>query len=136
MNHSKVQLKVFNNSVVMEELISMLDPESLLHLIHSEILSKEVLQKSLTVRAWKDIIKHIKLDWSCDKAEETEGVENLTEVLELVKLPEPSKHLIVLLHRVCEVFTPRGHWGEDDVGVICSDSQEKFEVSPARFRSP
>ena len=52
---------VFNNSVVMEELILMLEPESLLHLIHSEILSKKVLQKSLTVRAWKEIIKHIEL---------------------------------------------------------------------------
>ena len=37
------------------------------------------------------------------------------------------------MHRVCEVFTPRRHWGEDDVGVICSDCQEKFEVSPPGF---
>ena len=40
-----------------EKLIAHLDPLSLLHLVQSDVMGKEVLQKSLTFKAWSELIR-------------------------------------------------------------------------------
>ena len=105
MNRDEARQKLLNIPHVVERLIMWLDPGSLLNLVHSKILSKEVLRKSLTLRVWKDFIEHIARD-DDGLYPEVQEVRILTEILKLVKLPDPNNHLMTLLHFVSSECDP------------------------------
>ena len=137
MNQDEARQKLLNIPHVVERLIMWLDPGSLLNLVHSKILSREVLRKSLTLRVWKDFIEHIESDevWSgLDFFEEVQEAKKLTEILKLVKLPDPNNHLMALLHFVSHYFNPsQGDYSEWNVTLICSDCSQHFQVVPEGF---
>ena len=58
MEEKKAGQKFLNIPEVVEKLISSLDPSSTLHLAQSEVLSKDVFQKSLTFKVWKELVEH------------------------------------------------------------------------------
>ena len=95
MNRDEARQKLLNIPHVVERLIMWLDPRSLLNLVHSKILSEEVLRKSLTLRVWKDFIEHKErheVFAGLEVFEKVKEVKNLTEILKLVKLSHPNNH--------------------------------------------
>ena len=66
--------------------------------------------------------------------EVVQEVKNLTEILKLVKLPDPNNHLMALLHFVSHYFNPsQGDYSEWNVTLICSDCSQHFQVVPEGF---
>ena len=133
MNQDDAGQKLLNIPHVVERLIMWLDPGSLLNLVHSKILSEEVLRKSLTLRAWKDFIEHIAHDYD-GLYPEVQEVKILTEILKLLKLPDPNTHLMTLLHFVSSECDPLGNGWKQVVTLICSDCSQHFDVHPEGFK--
>ena len=78
MNQDEARQKLLNIPHVVERLIRWLDPGSLLNLVHSKILTREVLRKSLTLRAWKDFIEYLELGWDEMDWDDFEEVQSTT----------------------------------------------------------
>ena len=133
MNQDEARQKLLNIPHVVERLIMWLDPGSLLNLVHSKILSEEVLRKSLTLKAWKDFIEHIAHDYD-GLYPEVQEVKILTEILKLLKLPDPNNHLMTLLHFVSSECDPLGNGWKQVVTLICSDCSQHFDVHPEGFK--
>ena len=73
MEEIQADQKLWNIPEVVERLFSLLDPASALCLVQSRLLSKDILQKSLSSKAWREIIKRISRDEN-DMISETEEV--------------------------------------------------------------
>ena len=108
--------KVWNMPEVVGRLISLLDPASVLHLVQSEVLSKETLQESLTSKAWIKIIGRISYDdHGYPGHKGSMKGEDVKDLVEIVKKMEPKKtrtFLLPLLDLVCE------HYADSDFNVI------------------
>ena len=127
---------------VVEKLISSLDPSSTLHLAQSEVLSKDVFQKSLTFKVWKELVEHAynsaleddDIDnWIDDGDSEVmarQDVMDLVEILKLMELEDPSAHLIPLLHLVSEVSSVTRFYNfvYNPVEIICPCRPEPHVV--------
>ena len=124
--------KFWNSPELMEKLLSMLDPLSILRLVQFRLVKKETLQKSLSYKAWLELIKHssicsqfyggLDLDWL-----KMEDVKDLVKILKLMKLEEPSAYLLPLLDLNCE-RSPR-----DEVHMICPCGPEPHLISTDAF---
>ena len=112
----------WNIPEVVEKLISLLDPASTWGLVQSGLLSKEILQKSLTSKAWHKIIKPISYDEY--GVMEIEEVKYHVEILKMMELEEPSTLLLPLLHLVCNDYDTRF----DAVRLNCTCCPEPSQV--------
>ena len=122
---------VWNMPEVVGRLISLLDPASVLHLVQSEVLSKETLQESLTSKAWIKIIGRISYDdHGYPGHKGSMRSEDVKDLVEIVKKMEPKKtrtFLLPLLDLVCE------HYADYDFNVVniscpCSPQPHNVEV--------
>ena len=142
MEEKKAGQKFLNIPEVVEKLISSLDPSSTLHLAQSEVLSKDVFQKSLTFKVWKELVEHAynsaleddDIDnWIDDGDSEVmvrQDVMDLVEILKLMELEDPSAHLIPLLHLVSEVSSVTRFYNfvYNPVEIICPCRPEPHVV--------
>ena len=135
MEEKEAEQKFLNIPEVVEKLILLLDPASTLHLAQSGVLSKDTFQKSLTFKAWNELVER-----AYNSAEDDEDVDNwldeedgdgdvrvrqdvwdLVEILNLKELEDPSAHLIPLLHLVSEVSSVTRFYNKyyAPVEIIC-----------------
>ena len=122
---TKAEQKFWNSPELMEKLLSMLDPLSILRLVQFCLVKREILQKSLSFKAWLELIKHSSYgeeDWL-----KMEDVKDLVKILKLMKLEEPSAYLLPLLDLNCE-RSPR-----DEVHMICPCGPEPHLISTDAF---
>ena len=96
----KAEQKIWNSPELMEKLLSMLDPLSILRLVKFRLVKKEILQKSLSCKAWQELIKHS--SYGEEGLLKLEDAKDLVKVLKLIKLEEPSGYLLPLLDLICE----------------------------------
>ena len=123
--------KFLNIPELNERLISSLDPLSALRLLESRVIDKEILQKSLSSKAWNKLMRHCSYDG--EGLLEAEDVKNLVKILKLVKLEEPSKFLLPLLDLICESGPRPSQPYASEVHVICPNHPEPHLVTPDAF---
>ena len=121
--------KFLNIPELIEMLILSLDPLSALRLLESRVIDKEILQKSLSSKAWNKLMRRCSYDGEGLLA--AEDVKNLVKILKLVKLEEPSKFLLPLLDLICESGPSQPYASE--VHVICPNHPEPHLVTPDAF---
>ena len=110
-----------------EKLIVYLDPLSLLRLAQSEVMEKEVLQKSLTFKAWSELIRRSSLE-DLGRWEEKKGdVKILVKILHFMKTAKLSPFLMALLDLICE----SRHGGP--VIIMCPCRPEPHSISTDAF---
>ena len=88
--------KVFKLPEFVETFVSLLDPQSALRLIQSQVVDKETLKKSLSFDAWNKLIRRSLRDFrhlGYSQLEEEE-VKNLVKTLKLVEVDEPRKFCV------------------------------------------
>ena len=120
-----------------EKLIAYLDPLSLLHLVQSDVMGKEVLQKSLTFKAWSELIRRSSVveyfgtKWEFllpERFEEKkEDVKTLVKILHFMKAEELSPFVMTLLDLICE-SSSRG-----SVEMICPCRPEPHRINYKAF---
>ena len=120
--------KFWNNPELGEGLVSLLDPLSALRLIESNVMDKEILQKSLSFAAWSNLIRGTSND---EQGLMKEGdVRVLVKILHFMDLEEPSTFLMPLLDQICE---SRPGNGSSYVQMICPSHQEHHFISTDAF---
>ena len=138
--------KVWGIPELGEKVITFLDPLSVLHLAQSKVMDKETLQKSLTFKAWGELIKRCTVSES-DRAEDNlrriaeglnfekdwfpeikENVKVLVRILHFVKLDELSPYLLALLDLICESSVYGG-----PVEMICPRRPEHHSITKDAF---
>lgn len=92
---SIAEKKFWNTPELIERLISSLDPASALRLLQSSVMDKDILQKSLSFKAWNNLINHKGLL-------QEEDVRVLVKILKFLELGEPGAFLLPLLDLICE----------------------------------
>ena len=87
-----------------EKMISLLDPLSTLRLIQSNVMAKDIMQKSLTYRAWRELIERSSLQaWEFESFQKKlEDVQILVKILHFMKSEDLSPLLVPLLDLICE----------------------------------
>ena len=125
----KAEQKFWNSPELMEKLLSMLDPLSILRLVKFRLVKKEILQKSLSCKAWQELIKHS--SYGEEGWLKLEDAKDLVKVLKLIKLEEPSGYLLPLLDLICET-SPRES-GSLLVRLICPCRPEPHLISSEAF---
>ena len=110
-----------------EKLISFLDPLSALHLMHSDLMDKEILKKSLTSKAWGELVRNSSVKGLAGFEEKMEDVKALVKILHFMELKEPVPLLMPLLDLICE--SSPGH----SVEMVCACRPEPHSISPEGF---
>ena len=114
-----------------ERLVLFLDPLSLLHLLHSNVMDKEILQKCLTSKAWSELIRPISSIQGFGRFEQhLEDVKILVKILHFMKREELSPFLMALLDLICE---SRPAYRRDSVEMICAFCPDPHFISPLAF---
>ena len=91
-----------------EALISYLDPLSTLHLAQSSLMEKKILQKSLTSKAWSQLIRRSSLaNTDCQAGwvgfmSKKDDVKVFVKILHFVERGELSRLLMPLLDLISE----------------------------------
>ena len=129
MEQSKAEHKFLNLPELIERLISSLDPLSALRLLESHVIDKDILQKSLSGKAWNKLIRSS--SYGEEALLEVEDVKNLVKILKLMKVEEPSKFLLPLLDLICESGLSQPY--SSGVEVICPNHPEPHLVTPDAF---
>ena len=125
--------KFWTIPVVLERLVLFLDPASLLHLAQSNVMDKEILQNSLTSKAWSKLVRHsslsLKLEFEeiGEFEEKQEDVKIFVKILHFMKREELSPFLMALLDLICE-----SHPG-NSVEIICPCRPEPHSISRDAF---
>ena len=100
MTKSTAQAMLWRIPEVIERMFSGLDPASALHLVQANLMNKETLQKSLSLKAWKQVVAGSKDKYGLLKEED---VRCLVEILKLAKFKEQSNHILFLLDLICDM---------------------------------
>ena len=130
---------------LIERLVSFLNPRSTLHLLQSRVMDKETLQKSLSLKAWTQLIRRTPRNedgpWNGpqDGLLQGEGVRELVKILEMLRLEEPSSFLLPLLDLICEsASVPKvpnaSQMSPDRIVMICPCHMEPHIVSTEAFK--
>ena len=99
---SDAAAKVWCCPDILENLLTMLDPLSIKRLTQSEMVEKKVLKRSLSSKIWAGLIK--RSSYGGGGVPVLDDVKDLVAILKLLKLEEPGRFLLPLLHHVCEKF--------------------------------
>ena len=128
MEQSEAEHIFLNMPELIERLFSLLDPVSALHLVQSQAVDKETLQKAISFKAWNEHIKSS--SHNDDGLLQKEDVQDLVKILKLVKVKELPRFLLPLLDRICQ-SSPDGQlrW----VNLICPCTSAYHKVSPGAF---
>ena len=128
MEQSEAEHNFLNMPELIERLFSLLDPVSALHLVQSQAVDKETLQKAISFKAWNEHIKSS--SHNDDGLLQKEDVQDLVMILKLVKVKELPRFLLPLLDRIC-------HSRPDDqlrwVNLICPCTSAYHKVSLGAF---
>ena len=126
-----------------ERLFSFLDPLSMLHLAQSNVMDKKILQKSLTSKAWRELIRRSSLQGLSFQAlehpavrferekEAREDLEVLIKILHFMKLEELSPRLVPLLDLICELSSEVSSYA--CVEMICPCRPDPHSILPEGF---
>ena len=126
-----------------ERLFSFLDPLSTLHLAQSNVMDKKILQKSLTSKAWRELIRRSSLQGLSFQAlehpavrferekEAREDLEVLIKILHFMKLEELSPRLVPLLDLICELSSEVSSYA--CVEMICPCRPDPHSILPEGF---
>ena len=125
MEQSKAEHKFLNLPELIERLISSLDPLSALRLLESHVIDKDILQKSLSGKAWNKLIR------SSSYGEEALLEVEDVKILKLMKVEEPNKFLLTVLDLICESGPSQPY--SSGVEVICPNHPEPHLVTPDAF---
>ena len=119
--------KFWNTPELVETLVSLLDPVSTLGLVQSEVLDKQILQKSISLAAWNQIIRRSSSSYGGGPHREglleKEDVKDAVKILKLINLEDPSMYLLPLLDVICQ-FLPSAN-----VEMICPCHENPHSVS-------
>ena len=107
-------------------MFSGLDPASALHLVQANLMNKETLQKSLSLKAWKQIVAGSKDKYGLLKKED---VRCLVEILKLAKMKEQSKYILALLDLICDMPVLSRFCCPDYVKLICPNHPKDMSNS-------
>ena len=131
MEESEAQHKVFNLPELVERVISFLDPEAALHLVQSQVTNKEILQKSLSSKAWNTSVTRMKQSLSVeDGGLQTEDALNLVKIFKLADLQEHLQDFSsFLLNLICKSSPDKSGWVE----MICPCNPNPHTISLAAF---
>ena len=128
MEQSEAEHKFLNMPELIERLFSLLDPVSALHLVQSQAVDKETLQKAISFKAWNEHIKSS--SHNDDGLLQKEDVQDLVKILKLVKVKELPRFLLPLLDRICQSSPDdQFRW----VNLICPCTSAYHKVSPGAF---
>ena len=122
--------KFWKTPELVEKLVSLLDPVSTLGLVQSEVLDKKILQKSLSLSAWNQIIRRSSSYGGGPHREgllEKEDVKDAVKILKLMKLEDPSMYLLPLLDVICQFLPGKV------VEVICPCHSNPHSISSDAF---
>ena len=97
MEQSEAEHKFLNMPELIERLFSLLDPVSALHLVQSQAVDKETLQKAISFKAWNEHIKSS--SHNDDGLLQKEDVQDLVKILKLVKVKELPRFWIGFVTR-------------------------------------
>ena len=98
--------KFWNQPELIEMLVSFLNARSTLCLLQSRVMNKETMQKSMSAKAWNQLIRCTPRDVYSELLEE--GVKDLVKILKLLELEEPITFMLPLLDLICQ---KTGHSG-------------------------
>ena len=129
MEQPEAMHKFLNLPELIEKLILLLDPLSALCLLESDVIEKEILQKSLSCEAWNKLIRVS--SYGGEGTLQAEDVKDLVKILKLMELKEPSTFLLPLLHLICESGPSQTDLNE--VHLICPGHPEPHFVTPETF---
>ena len=110
LEQSEGESKFWNTPELVKKLVSLLDPVSTLGLVQSEMLNKQILQKSLSPAAWNQLISSSYSRGLLKKKDLKDAV----TILKLINLEDPSMYLLPLLDVICRFFPGT------NVEVICT----------------
>ena len=131
MEQPKAMHKFLNLPELIEKLILLLDPLSVLCLLESDVIEKEILQKSLSCEAWNKLIRVS--SYGGEGTLQAEDVKDLVKILKLMELKEPSTFLLPLLHLICETESGPSQRDFHEVHLICPGHPEPHSVTPETF---
>ena len=112
-------------------LVSFLDLRSTLRLLQSHLMDKQILQKSFSTKAWIQLIRRSPLGE--DGLLHGDGVEDLTKILKLMQLEEPSTFLLPLLDLICELSPDVSSPFQEHIVITCPCHTEPHIISTAAF---
>ena len=124
------ELKFWNTPELTETLLSLLDPVSVLGLVQSKVLEKQILQKSLSLTAWNRLIRRSSSNGGgphCVGLLEKEDVKSAVKILRLVNLEDPSTYLLPLLDVICQFLPGKS------VEMVCPRHENPHSISSYAF---
>ena len=114
--------KVLNTPELVERLLLSMNPTSILQLTKSRVVEKKILQKGLSLKVWRGLVKQF-----------GDEVKELTEILKLMNPKDPESLLLPLLHMICEKYPLRTSWREE-VRIGCRCQAESHMISLDAFQ--
>ena len=125
------EVKFWNTPELAENLLSLLDPVSVLGLVQSKVLDKQILQKSLSLTAWNQLIRRSSSSYGggphCEGSLEKEDVKSAVKILRLLNLEDPSMYLLPLLDVICKFLPGK------NMEVICPRHENPHSISGYAF---
>ena len=122
--------KLWNTPELVEKLVSLLDPVSTLGLVQSEVLDKKILQKSLSLSAWNQLIRRSSSYGEGPHRKallEKEDVKDAVKIFKLINLEHPNIYLVPLLDVICQFLPGK------QVEVICPYHSNPHSISSYAF---
>ena len=124
------EVKFWNTPELAEKLLSLLDPASVVGLVQSKVLEKQILQKSLSLTAWNRLIRRCSSNGGgphCEGLLEKEHVKDAVKILRLINLEDPSMYLLPLLDVVCQFLPGKS------VEMVCPRHENPHSISSYAF---
>ena len=124
------EVKFWNTPELAEKLLSLLDPASVVGLVQSKVLEKQILQKSLSLTAWNRLIRRCSSNGGgphCEGLLEKEDVKDAVKILRLVNLEDPSMYLLPLLDVICQFLPGKS------VEMVCPRHENPHSISGYAF---
>ena len=100
MNSSEAEETFWKMSKLIERILLFLDPFSSLHLLQTGLVEKQVLQDSLSSKAWNQLIR--RCSFGVEGTAQRDDLKKVFQILKLMELKDSSAFLLPLLDLICD----------------------------------
>ena len=126
--------KFWRTPELLERLVSLLDPMSALRLIQSSVVDKEILQKSLSSKAWSKLIRQSSYGEEEGGLLHKEDAMDLVRILHFLEPEEPGVFLLPLLDLICESGPSyQGLFPTCQVQMTCPSHPDPHSITDEAF---